>query len=506
MIKDNRKTIKDDDRKNGNDRKNDNDKKNKRLKPIDFSDPKKDLFYWGPISGRMFYHFGCASCVARSKELIGRQLWPRSLLLYRCHDNGSSMVWINNTEELETFTIDALKEYIFSPNRHKMYDTWRKKTDEMHDYSEHILNAPIDELSKKDISAALKKIENLFIDSFTLSMAIEAGNYGAIPYLEKKLSKYLDMNELTHGMSILTAPEELSFYQEEEMELFHAKDIKKHSEKYAWLKNSYGGTQNIPLSFFIERKKALTDEKIKEIKGYANNVLVEKREYCKENKLPEEILEESHLVAWSVARQDERKKENLYCIQAKEKLLIEIAKRLQADIDLLRDYSALELSDVLDKNAISPRRWEGFLLDFDGTINYDDKETEILWNTYVEIKTSPDSELKGDVASKGAGSVKGNIRIVRDPHNASFKEGEILVCPMTTPDYVFLIKKSSAIITDVGGYTSHAAVTSRELRKLCITNTRVATQILKDGDLVEIDADKGVVKILKKKVLEKKRS
>jgi len=77
---------------------------------------------------------------------------------------------------------------------------------------------------------------------------------------------------------------------------------------------------------------------------------------------------------------------------------------------------------------------------------------------------------------------------------------------MTTPDYVFLIKKSSAIITDVGGYTSHAAVTSRELRKLCITNTRVATQILKDGDLVEIDADKGVVKILKKKVLEKKRS
>ncbi len=50
---------------------------------------------------------------------------------------------------------------------------------------------------------------------------------------------------------------------------------------------------------------------------------------------------------------------------------------------------------------------------------------------------------------------------------------------------------------DEGGITCHAAIVSRELKKPCIIGTRIATKVLKDGDLVEVDANKGIVKILK---------
>jgi len=69
---------------------------------------------------------------------------------------------------------------------------------------------------------------------------------------------------------------------------------------------------------------------------------------------------------------------------------------------------------------------------------------------------------------------------------------------MTTPDFVPAIQKAAGIITDEGGITCHAAITSRELKKPCIIGTKFATQVLHDGDLVEVDADNGVVRILEK--------
>jgi pyruvate,water dikinase len=75
-----------------------------------------------------------------------------------------------------------------------------------------------------------------------------------------------------------------------------------------------------------------------------------------------------------------------------------------------------------------------------------------------------------------------------------FNYGDILVTIMTSPDFVVVMKKAAAIITDEGGLTSHAAIISRELEKPCIVGTRSASRILKDGDLVEVDANLGVVR------------
>lgn len=106
--------------------------------------------------------------------------------------------------------------------------------------------------------------------------------------------------------------------------------------------------------------------------------------------------------------------------------------------------------------------------------------------------------LKGQIAFKGY--AKGIVKkISRKSDLYSIKDRDVLVTPMTMPDYVPFLKKASAIITDEGGVTCHAAIVSRELGIPCIIGTKIATKVLHDGDLVEVDADKGVVKIVERK-------
>ena len=64
---------------------------------------------------------------------------------------------------------------------------------------------------------------------------------------------------------------------------------------------------------------------------------------------------------------------------------------------------------------------------------------------------------------------------------------------MTDPRYLGAMKKSSAIVTDEGGITCHAAIVSRELRIPCIIGAKVATQVLQTGDRIKVDANRGII-------------
>ncbi len=106
------------------------------------------------------------------------------------------------------------------------------------------------------------------------------------------------------------------------------------------------------------------------------------------------------------------------------------------------------------------------------------------------------SELSGQSAQKGI--VRGVVRIVKNKRQmADVREGDILVSPMTTPDFLPAMKKAAAFVTDEGGIMCHAAIVAREMRKPCVIGTKFATQVFKDGDLVEVDANNGIVRILK---------
>lgn len=100
--------------------------------------------------------------------------------------------------------------------------------------------------------------------------------------------------------------------------------------------------------------------------------------------------------------------------------------------------------------------------------------------------------LQGQSASPG--TVAGRVRIlVSAEQGTSLVDGEVLVARMTSPDWVPTIKRASALVTDGGGMTCHAAIVARELRVPCIVGTRDATSRLRDGQLVTVDATAGTV-------------
>jgi pyruvate,water dikinase len=117
---------------------------------------------------------------------------------------------------------------------------------------------------------------------------------------------------------------------------------------------------------------------------------------------------------------------------------------------------------------------------------------EIMKSIEKEVDTNI-SELKGE--SGCVGYAKGKVKIIiRAEDMDKMEEGDILVSIATDPDIVPAMKKAAGIITEQGGVTSHAAIVSRELGIPCVIGTKIATKVLKDGDLVEVDANKGIVK------------
>ncbi|MBI2426410.1 MAG: hypothetical protein HYV34_01055 [Candidatus Kerfeldbacteria bacterium] len=123
---------------------------------------------------------------------------------------------------------------------------------------------------------------------------------------------------------------------------------------------------------------------------------------------------------------------------------------------------------------------------------------------WVEAKypTRGVKEFKGKSAHRGL--VRGSVQ--RIVHNSAdmrsqihhFGKGNILVTEMTRPEIMAICHRARAIITDEGGLTCHAAIIARELNKPCIVGTKIATRVLRNGDTVEVNANTGMVKILKK--------
>ncbi|MEY2664434.1 MAG: hypothetical protein RIT04_242 [Candidatus Parcubacteria bacterium] len=111
------------------------------------------------------------------------------------------------------------------------------------------------------------------------------------------------------------------------------------------------------------------------------------------------------------------------------------------------------------------------------------------------LQSNTTKQIKGAIAYRG--KVVGKVSLVfsRDDLH-KINEGSVLVARTTMPDYIHAMEKAAAFVTDEGGITSHAAIIARELKKPCIVGTTNSTKVLKDGDMVEVDADKGVVRII----------
>lgn len=186
-----------------------------------------------------------------------------------------------------------------------------------------------------------------------------------------------------------------------------------------------------------------------------------------------------------------------------------LGKIINIDGELLRFMSKTEILDVLNKLKVSDtllqtakQRKKQFFCIFTeekGISEYiisSPKSVGYIYKKYFNVKTAKDIKGLGTFP----GIVKGVVKVISsnvDENKVDIKKGNILVAVHTHPRYTPLVKQSSAIITDEGGILSHAAILSREMEIPCIVGTKFATKVLKDGDLVEVDANTGVVKIFK---------
>jgi len=123
-----------------------------------------------------------------------------------------------------------------------------------------------------------------------------------------------------------------------------------------------------------------------------------------------------------------------------------------------------------------------------------------LPETTVEEEVAPELDAGGVLTGIGvsSGVAEGVVRVVTDPSFADVEPDEILVAPTTDPSWSSIMFISSALVVDLGGALSHAAVVARELRIPCVVGTRDGTRALSTGDRVRVDGAAGTVELLER--------
>lgn len=155
------------------------------------------------------------------------------------------------------------------------------------------------------------------------------------------------------------------------------------------------------------------------------------------------------------------------------------------------------LKDKTDSEKLKKRRKAVLILEKNKVKIVTGGKAATWFKIFTEAIETPAAAIKG--RNVYPGRVKGRVKIVMYKKDLiKIKKGDILVAPMTEPDFLPAIKKAAAIVTDEGGMTCHAAIVSRELGIPCIIGTKIATKVLKDGDMIEVDAVRGIVNIIKK--------
>lgn len=284
------------------------------------------------------------------------------------------------------------------------------------------------------------------------------------------------------------------------------------SEKYGWIPFGYDGPEYWDKNYFIRKLKKdiktpieKLNKELELIEQKDKENLKKRKKIVKKYKLNKKQLDLIDRINTLATWTDERKKLTFKFHYYYSQVLLELGKRYNIPYKNLKYLFTEELVNIKkstdkmikiseerinDELVLSFRNGKYFILS-------GKKKNKILKE--LETRTSR-QDIRGMVACRGVKNIyRGKVKILLSPKEGNkVKNGDFLVTTMTTPDCIMPMKKAAGFITDEGGVTCHAAIVAREMKKPCIIGTKIATKVLKDGDLVEVDADKGIVRILRK--------
>ncbi len=311
--------------------------------------------------------------------------------------------------------------------------------------------------------------------------------------IKEKVTNLDDLNSLIKS-------DKLPYLLEYELDILSSKkqDASKLYNKWYWVPFDYYGANKWTMDDFKkELIKPKDKERAKYLKNYKKNNQRNTQEIINKYNLNEEEVRIIKFIKLLNYLQDERKKvTNISYPFLQEKIIKEFTKRTDIKSEILWLMTPQEIRDALKgrKYNLEERKESCAIEIHNGKFIVHEKIPSYL-KTSQDIKNR--KMIKGMPASKGV--VSGKVKICKTSKEIEkMKKGQVLVAPTTSPDYIMGFKKAIAVVTDEGGLTCHAAVVSREMRLPCVINTKFASEILKDGDLVEVDAERGTVKIIKK--------
>ncbi len=300
-------------------------------------------------------------------------------------------------------------------------------------------------------------------------------------------------------LTSLCAPTRKSYSLEEEIEFLRTDNITEHRKKWQWTSLGYFDERPVSLDAYRRRSQEMADKK--------------SRAEALEREFEERVARQREIVShygsetqWliytiqeSAALKDFLKRVFMEFRFYAQPIFQEIDRRWGVTCEY---YTPQEVRLLMTQGVVVPK--ESIQKRHHICITYPtkdeiqifyDRDAEEIEQHYFTLNRDTQSEWRGRVAQAGMG--RGRVRVLLPGADVSgFRDGEVLVTNNTTPNFVPIMRRAAAIVAEEGGLTSHTAVVSRELGIPCVVGIPGMTQILKDGEMVEVDANQGTVRKL----------
>lgn len=399
----------------------------------------------------------------------------------------------------------------------KLLRSWRIDEKRALDFFERHKHRDFSKCSDVRLLSLYKEYHRVFSRRFSSSSIIDHFALGTDQHImamtREEVGRIKKESEFTDIFSIVTAPVSQSFINKAEMDLLkiaftsptNRRAISRYQKKYFWIKNNYFDAKilseedikseidNWLLSGADLRAKYLQLKNTPRLNARRKADLFKRFKFSTPLRMLLKISED--FIWW----QDERNKATFLSIHVGSGIMKEMAKRRRINPVLTRYLTPRKVEEwfkngVPTQSELAARREKCVVV---AERNYytvwsgaeAERARELM---FKNKKSDTVRDIRGISAS--VGRVTGRVTVVGSATEiGKVENGDILVAVMTRPDYIIGMKKAAGIVTDEGGITCHAAIVSRELGIPCIIGTKIATEVLRDGDIVEVNANHGVV-------------